>query len=359
MSAKPGPARSPRPTIRDIAARAGVSKTTVSFALNDPSRISEETCRKVLKVVNELGYVPDPVARTLTTKRLGALGLLLPQPMAEALRNPYLWEVIRGIGEVCEEHELSLAMLPPIRGKVIEAARRAFVDGLITIGVGPDHEVVDLIERRNIPFVTIDGETTESTINIGIDDASAACSLMRCALSFGHRRIAILALRPETLNLPEKRFSLVSDRRLAGFSKALGEAGLGMDDPGIEVVPVECSPEGGYEATLGILSRAGATPTAILAMADVVALGVYDACRKLGICIPGDLSVAGFDDIPGAAFADPGLTTVRQPGVGKGAAAADLVIRLLAGEAATHATLDTELVMRRSVTVPRSPGLPG
>ena len=355
MSQKPGPEKSPRPTIKDIAARAGVSKTTVSFALNDPTRISEETCRKVLAVVNEVGYVPDPVARTLTTKRLGALGLLLPQPMSEALRNPYLWQVIRGIGSVCEEHELSLAMLPPVRGKVIEAARRAFVDGLLTIGVGPDHEVVDLIERRHIPFVTIDGEAVDPMVNIGIDDAAAARSLMGEALARGHRRIAILALRPETLNLPGKRYSLVSDRRLAGFDSALGSVGLGLDSPEIDVIPVECSMEGGYEAALGILSRQGKAPTAVLAMADVVALGVYGACRRLGVRIPDDLSVAGFDDIPDAALSEPGLTTVRQPGEAKGAAAADLVIRLLAGEPATHSILGTELVMRGSMAAPPGP----
>jgi alanine racemase len=356
MSRKPGPDKTPRPTIKDIAARAGVSKTTVSFALNDPSRISEETCKRVLAVVNEVGYVPDPVARTLTTKRLGALGLLLPQPMTEALRNPYLWQVIRGIGRVCEEHELSLAMLPPVRGKVIEAARRAFVDGLLTIGVGPDHEVVDLIERRHIPFVTIDGEAVEPMVNIGIDDSGAAASLMGEALALGHRRIAILALRPETLNLPEKRYSLVSDRRLDGFARALASVGLSLDSPGIETIPVECSMEGGYEAALGVLSRREGAPTAILAMADVVALGVYGACRKLGIRIPGDLSVAGFDDIPDAALAEPGLTTVRQPGEEKGAAAADLVVRLLAGEPAAHSILGTELVMRGSMAAPRGTG---
>jgi DNA-binding LacI/PurR family transcriptional regulator len=342
-----------RPTIKDIALRAGVSKTTVSFALNAPGRISTETYKRVMAIVAEMGYVPDPVARTLTTKRLGALGLLLPQPIAEALRNPYLWEVIRGIGEVCEERELALAMLPPVKGRVIEAARRSFVDGLLTIGVGPDHELVELLHRRRVPFVTIDGAGRESTVNVGIDDDGAAYGLMRLALGLGHRRIAILALLPETLSLPEERYSLVSDRRLAGFSRALRGFGLGLESPGIRVVPVECSLEGGACAAAELLAGKDGLPTAILALADAVALGVYEACRELGLSIPGDVSVAGFDDIPGAAQAFPPLTTLRQPGREKGAAAASLVLALLAGEAAQHRRLETELVIRGSLTAPR------
>jgi DNA-binding LacI/PurR family transcriptional regulator len=343
-----------RPTIKDIAQRAGVSKTTVSFALNDPGRISAETYGRVMAIVAELDYVPNPVARTLTTKRLGALGLLLPQPVTEALRNPYLCEVIRGIGEICEEHELSLTMLPPIKGRIIEAARRSFVDGLLTIGVGPDHEVVGILHRRHVPFVTIDGSEVEATVNVGIDDAGAAYGLMKQVLGQGHRRLAILALRPETLNLPEKRFSLVSDRRLAGFARALLEEGLRLDSKGVEIMAVECSLEGGAAAALDFLSRGESAPTAILAMADAVALGVYEACRRLGLSIPRDLSVVGFDDIPEAERAQPGLTTVRQPGREKGSAAGALVIGLLAGKKVDHLMLPTTLVLRASCGGPRS-----
>jgi DNA-binding LacI/PurR family transcriptional regulator len=342
-----------RPTIKDIAERAGVSKTTVSFALNDPSRISAETRKRVMAVVTELGYFPDPVARTLTTKRLGALGLLLPQQITEAFRNPYLCEIVRGIGEACEGGELSLTMLPPVRGRVIEAARRAFVDGLITIGVGPDHEVVELLNSRRIPFATIDGADTETTANVGVDDEGAAYGLMRRVLELGHRSIAILALMPEAIQLPEERFSLVRDRRLAGFERALSESGLGLGCSAIRVVPAEGSLEGGQSAASGLFSSGVEAPTAVVAMADIVALGVYQACRAWGLRIPEDLSVAGFDDIPGAAIAQPPLTTVRQPGREKGAAAAALVVSLLNGGPVEHRRLGTELAFRASLGPPR------
>jgi alanine racemase len=344
-----------RPTIKDIAERAGVSKTTVSFALNDPGRISSETLKRVMAVVTELDYVPNPVARTLTTKRLGALGLLLPQPITEALRNPYVVEIIRGIGELCAEHELSLTMLPPIKGRIIEAAKRAFVDGLMTIGVGPDHEVVELLNRHHIPFVTIDGVETDATVNVGVDDEAAAYGLMRHLLSLGHRKIAILELMPDTIKLPAERFSIVRDRRIAGFSRAFAEAGFGLDAPGIRIVPAESSVEGGEAAVSSIFSLGlDFAPTAIVAMSDAVALGAYEACRCAGLSIPGDLSIAGFDDIPAASRSSPPLTTVRQPGREKGAAAAALVALILEGGQPEHRCLPTELVLRGSTSAPRS-----
>jgi DNA-binding LacI/PurR family transcriptional regulator len=349
-----------RPTIKDIAERAGVSKTTVSFALNDPGRISTETYKRVMAVVTELDYVPNPVARTLTTKRLGALGLLLPQPVTEALRNPYVVEIIRGVGELCAERELSLTMLPPLKGRVIEAARRAFVDGLITIGVGPDHEVVELLNKRHIPFVTIDGVDSEATVNVGVDDEAAAYGLMRHVLDLGHRRITVLALMPDTIKLPEERYSLVRDRRIAGFERAFAEKGLKLDSPGICVVPAESSIEGGDAAVSAILTLSR-MPSVIVAMADVVALGAYEACRRAGLAIPSDMSIAGFDDIPMATGALPPLTTVHQPGREKGAAAAALVALLLDGvdaqdRQALHRCLETRLVIRESTAAPRASG---
>jgi alanine racemase len=349
-----------RVTIKDIAERAGVSKTTVSFAFNDPSRISAETYKRVMAIVTELGYVPDPVARTLTTKRLGAIGLLLPQPIQEALANPYLCEIIRGIGEVCEERELALTMLPPVKGRIVEAARRAAVDALLTIGVGPGSEVTDILERRHLPFVTIDGAESEHTVNVGVDDESVSYALMRHILGLGHRRIAVLALRPEFYNPPDECFSVVIDSRLAGFGRALAECGLDFKSPGVRVVPAEGSLEGGARAGLELLSRPEAAPTAIIAMADAAALGVYEACKVLGLSIPRDVSVTGFDDIPLAAIAEPPLTTVHQPGREKGSTAASLALHLRDGEPASHRVLAAELIVRSSTARPplQSPALP-
>ena len=123
----------PRVTIRDIAERAGVSKATVSFAFNSPWKISADTRDRVLKTAEELDYIPDPVARTLTTKRTGTLGLLLPQPIQDAFKNPHIFEVVQGIGSVCHAEELSLTILPPVKGLLSQTVRTAAVDVIITI----------------------------------------------------------------------------------------------------------------------------------------------------------------------------------------------------------------------------------
>lgn len=373
-----------RVTIKDIAEKAGVSKTTVSFALNKPGRISVITRDKILKIVKEMGYVPDPVARTLTTKRLGALGLLLPQPISEALRNPYLCEIIRGIGYACEARELSLTMLPPVNGKIIEAARRSFVDGILTIGVGAEHEVVGLLHNRHVPFVTIDGSPSDMTLNVGIDDEDAAYRLMKYLTGLGHRKVAIFGLKPDIFGTASDHFSLVSNERMDGFCRALREAGCALAERPEEIREmeaesgsgktvsasckshdgrnwaviasrVECSRSGGGMAASIMLDGLSPQdrPTAIVAMADVVALGVLDTCSRMGIRIPQDISLAGFDDIPDASLCIPSLTTMRQPGTGKGRAAAEMVLDILDGLPAVHRILEAELVVRDSTAVPR------
>jgi len=336
-----------RATIKDIALRAGVSKTTVSFALNNPSRISKETYERIMAIVRELGYYPNPLARTLTTKRLGALGLLLPQPIAEVMGNPHLCEIISGIGKECDSHRISLTMLPPVQGKVIEAARRSFVDAIVTIGVGPEHEVVNFFHKHNIPFVTIDGQETEDTINVGIDDESAAFALMNHILELGHKHIAILCVRRDFKSISDINASIVLEKRLKGFSRALEAYSLGLSHEGITVLETEGSLEGGKRAGLAVLKSAE-RPTAIVAMADIIALGTYAAAQDLGIVIPEQLSVAGFDDIPQGSYAHPTLTTIHQPSTEKGQVAASMALQLLDGKKVEHRRFSFRLEVKGS-----------
>jgi DNA-binding LacI/PurR family transcriptional regulator len=342
-----------RATIKDIAAKAGVSKTTVSFALNNPKRISKGTYERIMTIVQELGYFPNPVARTLTTKRLGALGLLLPQPISEVMNNPHLCDVISGIGEECDRHEISLTMLPPVGGKIIEAARRAFVDAIVTIGVGPEHEVVDFMSRHRVPFVTIDGEDSEATVNVGIQDDKAAYELMKYMLSLQPNRIALLLLKPDAKSTTERSRSVVLEKRIAGFSRALAEARLNLESDRVSMLESEGSLTGGKAAGLSLLSAAP-RPDAIVAMSDIVAIGVYSAAAELGISIPGDLSIAGFDGISLGNFASPPLTTVRQPAWEKGRKAASLAIELLNGGQPRHFEFAYTLEIRGSTAMRRA-----
>ncbi len=350
-----------RITINDIAARAGVSKTTVSFAFNDPRRISKATCERIMAIAAELGYIPDPVARTLTTKRIGAIGLLLPQPMHEALKNPYLGELLQGIGAACLEHESSLLIVPPIKGQLVDAARRAAADALMVIGVGPDHSIVELIRKRSMPLLTIDGRPTDGMANVGIDDEAAAYGLMMHVLGLGHRCIAIVELESESYNDPADRASVVRDKRMEGFSRALKEAGIDPHSADILVHTAACSLEGGREAADSVLKSGRAT--AVVAMADIVALGFMERCAERRLRIPEDLSVVAFDDIAISRLVKPGLTTVRQPGYRKGYEAGRIVLDMLNGGPSEQVVMPSELVLRGSSgTVPgdrpRPSGLP-
>ncbi len=337
-----------RVTIKDIARISGYSKTTVSFAFNDPSRIGRDTREKILRIADELGYIPDPVARNLSLRRHGTIGLLLPEVISFAFYNPYLSQIVQGIGEVCERENHSLTLIPPIRESLMEGIRRAAVDGLITIGLEPGMEAVEFIQRRHLPFVAIDGRVGGGFPVVGIDDFTAAGTVMRHVLDLGHRRIAIVAFGRE----PKlSTGSHVKSQRLSGYREALEGVDPELPD---EVTYVYAAPslDGGRQAARTLLDGRE-RPTAIVAMSDILAVGIIDALQGSGISVPDDISVVGFDDIPEASLVRPQLTTVSQPGYEKGRHAADSLMSLIADqESPGHIVLHAELVVRASSAAP-------
>lgn len=342
-----------RSTIAEVARLAGVSKTTVSFAFNAPARISPATRAKIMRIAEEIGYVADPVARTLARRRIGSLGLLLPQSVAEVFKNPYLGELLQGIGEVCQRKDLAVSLLPPVAGTVSQAIRAAMVDALVLLGIGLERGIGRLLGHRRMPFVTIDGEPVAGVPNVGIDDEGAAFALMEHVLGLGHRRVEIFGLHSVPHTLSDAGGSRTGERRLMGFRRALSAHGLRPGRNGVRAHTVE----GSIRASSGLARRildVERPPTAIVCMSDVAALGVYDACRHLGLAIPGDLSVAGFDDLPLASLLTPALTTMRQPGIEKGRRAAELAVMLLGGSRTASVTLGATLVVRSSTAGPRT-----
>jgi len=124
-----------RITIKDVAEKAGVSITSVSFAFNNPERLPEGTVQKILEVAEEIGYVPNPIARSMLTGRTGIIGILVPQPTTEIIRNPFWAEFIEGVAEVCLREGFSILLVPPLEGSVKRAVAKTAVDGFITIGL--------------------------------------------------------------------------------------------------------------------------------------------------------------------------------------------------------------------------------
>jgi alanine racemase len=341
-----------RVTIREIAQKAGVSKTAVSFAFNSPERISAQTRSRIHRIAEEMGYVPDPVARTLARRRIGTIGLLLSQSVAEVFRNPYTAELLQGIGTVCQRERLTVSLLPPIKGLVSLAIRSAMVDALILLGIGLDRGVGRLLEQRRLPFVTVDGEPVPGVPNVGIEDELAAFQLMEHVLCLGHRRVQIIGLHPVPPTLNDAGGSRTVERRLSGFHRSLGAHGLVLGHDGIHTH----SAEGSVPAAAALARRILASeppPTALVCMSDVAAFGVYLACQEAGIGIPAALSVAGFDDLALSPLLAPPLTTIHQPGFQKGKHAAALAVGLLHGRPTHSVTLPFQLRVRGSTAPAR------
>lgn len=338
-----------RTTINDIARKAGVSKTTVSFAFNNPSKISAETLLRIMNIASELGYFPDPVARTLAMKQTKSIGLLLPQSIQEVFLNPYIAEIMRGIGFVCDREGLTLGILSPLKGVLANTIRNAAVDGIITLGIGPGMSVLELFHQRGLPFVTIDGASGEGLVNVGIDDEKASENLMETVLSKGHREIAVFTLKNVVLSDSGGHFSLTNDVRLNGFNIALRRYGLSSgSNSGVRVYSTEVSVESGKIAAREVLAGKR-KPTVIICLADIQAIGVYEECRAEGISIPEDISVVGFDDIPFSQFMNPPLTTLRQPGFMKGETAAQILVEMIGKLGVSSVLLQTEMMVRHSL----------
>jgi DNA-binding LacI/PurR family transcriptional regulator len=339
------------PTIADIARTAGVSKTSVSYALNDPARLSQATVARILAVAEELQYTPNPVARSMSKGRTGTLGVLVPQPLPEMLRNPFFAQFLDGVAQVAGEAELPLLLVPPIRGSMERAVSEAAVDGFLTLGLETFRPTMHLLERRRLPYVMVDGDPQDGVACVNIDDEGGAYLAMKAVLARGHRRVGLLGIRSPQRGQWSKYVGTLR-RRMAGYLRALAEHGLEIDGHDLRLTECEVSEAGG-RAGFRRLWKHGPHPTAIVAMSDVIALGAMEEALESGASVPADVSFVGFDDIREAAWVRPALTTIRQPMAEKGSTAAALLVRLVQKEqAAAQIVLETRLIERSSVAGP-------
>jgi len=167
-----------RMTILDLAREAGVSKTAVSFAFNSPERLAPATLKRILEKAEEMGYVPNPLARGLARRSSGNLGVLIPQSLPEAFVHPHFQELFQGIGDFCERRQLSLTLIPPLEGCLITAVRNAAVDGVITLGFTPSDTFLDLLQKRSLPLVTVDSRVNSAIPSVTFRDESSAKDLL-------------------------------------------------------------------------------------------------------------------------------------------------------------------------------------
>jgi DNA-binding LacI/PurR family transcriptional regulator len=272
--------------------------------------------------------------------------------------NPWFSLFSAGIAGVAEQQGYGLHFISPLHGSLSRAIHRATVDGVVAIGLTDDHPEIDEIRRARLPIVLVDSNGSDDAVTVDVDDEAGARLAARHVVELGHRRVAILAFDGPASTRQDDRG--VVARRLRGYRTELMAAGI--DVPAESVATGTASIDGG-QAAFERLWTAGSRPTAVLAMSDAMAIGAIRGIHALGLAVPGDLSVVGFDDIDLVASTDPPLTTVHQPVRRKGEAAIELLLSMVAGRNPPpgRRRLETELVVRSSTGAPPapSPSLPG
>jgi DNA-binding LacI/PurR family transcriptional regulator len=334
----------PRARIADVAREAGVSKAAVSFAFNNPGRLRAETAERIRRVATELGYRPHPVARMLTAGATATIGIVSPQALPQVFANPFFPLFAEGVATVTEDRGFGLLFISPLHGSLERAMARATVDGVIVIGLDRRHPEVEAIRRAGVPVVLVDAPAWPEHGAIEIDDLAGAMAAARHVIDLGHRDLLIVTMEPSP---SQDDGASVMGRRMSGYRRVLEEFGIELAAEQIVVAPATF--DGGEQAFMRAWDD-GQRPTAVLSMSDAAAAGVLQAARHLGLAVPDQLSVVGFDDLPLTRFTDPPLTTVHQPVRRKGEEAARMLLEALAlGPAAgAHRVLETRLVVRRS-----------
>lgn len=335
-----------RATIIDVAQKAGVSIASVSFAFNDPGQISSETAEKIFSVAKELGYAPNAIAQAMVSRSIGVIGVLVPMSISASFQNPFIAEFMNGVGSICDEHSLSALFVSPYEGSLLKATQRAPVDGFIVLGLNEKHSEIEPLRQRQVRFVICDGEA-QTVSQVNIDDEQGAYEAASHLLVRGQRNIMILTFeKPDPSHQNGDIFYGVGGRRFNGVQRAFQDAGVPFDFS--MMVQASTSIEGGREAFLTAW-RSGFHPSAVFAFSDAMALGVLIAAKELGVHIPQELEVIGFDDIPNARLSSPTLSTVHQPIFEKGSLAARLLVNAISGkEKPQKILLPTKLVLRES-----------
>lgn len=337
-----------RVTSQQVAKKAGVSRTTVSFVLNDVpgTNISEETRARVLRAAAELGYVPNAAARSLVSGQTLTIGLVVSH--AEHLQvDAYIPQLLYSISHTSHQHGYRV-LLETVEDvsrtdAYLELVRGQRIDGLIVLNLRSDDKQLPELIRRNFPVVLIGFRQweglEEKIFAVETDDLAASRQATQHLIALGHTRIAHITFSPENYYATQSRHR--------GYRLAIEAAGLEYNP--VLVQFGNYSAASGYTAMQRLLNRKP-YPTALFAGNDTIALGAMAAIHEKGLCIPQDIAVVGYDDIPTAPYMTPPLTTVRIPAVEQGRLAVELLSNLMRGVSPKHShiRLPAPLVIRES-----------
>ncbi len=327
-----------RPTIRDVAERAGVSIATVSRVMRESERVRPETRDRVSQAVAELQYTPSQLGRQLAERRHAANGIVFPD-----LSGPYFAEVVLGYEDVAADLGRSVLILSThgrdaAPSMVEDMAGRC--DGLVILGRTVPDQVVERLAARHTPLVLLARSPIEGVDSVKAENTDSAVRLAEHVIANGARRITFVGDPEDSADVAERWVGVQRAVRAAGDVdlRLARSRGLGEEDGA---------------AVASELAAGGALPDAFVCANDELALGLWVGLRDAGIDVPGQVMVTGWDDVMAARYA--GLTTVRQPMRELGATAARLLDELITGSRTEprHEVLPTELVIRSSSVRPR------
>ncbi|CAN5516899.1 LacI family DNA-binding transcriptional regulator [soil metagenome] len=365
MSRSPVPRR--RATLASLAAELKVSRTTISNAYNRPDQLSPDLRERVFATAKRLGYAgPDPVARSLRTRKAGAVGLVVTEPLTYSFSDPAALNFVAGLAESCEEvgQGLLLVAVGPSRS-VAEGSSSvlsAGVDGFVVYSATDDDPYLQLVLERRLPVVLVDQpRDVPGTSLVCIDDRAAMRELADYVIGLGHREIGLLTMKlgrepsgadgSATIVSPERlgaSLFQIQNERIGGVTDAMTAAGLNADNLTV-VESFEHRPTSGGAAA-EVALQVNPRITALMCTADVLALSAMDYLRARGIYVPGQVTVTGFDGIPEAIKR--GLATVSQPSLEKGRRAGALLHSPPRDGLPVIDVLPTELIRGRTAGPP-------
>jgi len=335
-----------RITIKDIAREAGVSIATVSNVINKRGRVSPETSEAIWKIIQKRNYSPSMAARSLKAKRSHLIALVVPfLPKGKIQENPFFWQLLAGIEAGARNQQFHVIFTGLDNSSDLSFAVDWHLDGLIVLGTYEGSPVVDEIDKLKIPCVFVDSYLEdEKRYQICLDDYMGGYLGTKHLIGLGHRKIMLLA---DTLDRKG-----VNYHRWLGYKKALEESDIPYD-PNLVCLDYSVNMMGGYYLAQKAFQKINAADplTAIFALSDVAAIGLIKGLCELGVSVPGDVSVMGFDDIQYAKFMVPSLTTISQDIFKKGQAAVSLLLDQIHNKDAAgerRIVLPVELKVRQS-----------
>ncbi len=329
-----------RLTLEEVGKLAGVSRATVSRVINNPDGVTPELRERVKRVIAETGYRPNLVARSLVSNRSNLLGLIIPSVAQMLFTDPYFPALIQGISQACNANDYTLSLFifhsPADKEQVFNRAlNTGLLDGLIMAVDHFDDPFLERLITHGLPFVYVGHPSQTARVSyVDVDNSVSVMLAVKHLIRLGYRRIAHIAAPDHTA---------AGIDRLQGYMNALTDAGHPID-PNL-IAYGDFKQDSGYTAMHQLLHQ---KPDAVFVASDTMAIGAMQAIKEVGLRIPEDIAMIGFDDLPPAIHATPPLTTIRQPVQRTGTVAVEMLLDIIetGPEPPRHVILPTELIIR-------------